>query len=209
MIRRGRGAGAGRAGPGPIHRGRSLSVAALPSRQLNDHRALCPRETCDAPSGSTLCWPGHRKRIFIRTLHHNRRRCSAGWHRTHGKAAPVPARPALPVPHGSAPGHRQGRTAAPTGLYVPAPLMLSRPQAGGGFTGRARRPRCAQARAGCPRPPPARRLPPARLPPATAGADRAPPVTAAVPPTSLWRPRTRLHPWASHSPPLPRADQPT
>jgi len=108
MIRRGRGAGAGRAGAGPIHRRRSLSVAALHSRQLNDHRALCPRETCDAPSGSTLCWPGHRKRIFIRTLHHNRRRCSAGWHRTHGKAAPP--RPGRLCPSRTAvPGLRSGQ----------------------------------------------------------------------------------------------------
>ena len=152
MIRRGRGAGAGRAGPGPIHRGRSLSVAALHSRQLNDHRALCPRETCDAPSGSTLCWPDHRKRIFIRTLHHNRRRCSARLAPDPRQGRPASSRPALPVPYGRAPGHRQGRTGAPTGLYVPAPLMLSRPQAGGGSTGRARRPRCVQARAGCPRP---------------------------------------------------------
>ncbi len=163
-----------------------------------------------------------------------------GRHSTHGKAAPprppclVPTGPspaASPAPTalpGSSPlclsrpprsvsadpacptrpcPTPQGRTGTPAGLHVPAPLMLSRLQAEA-RTGPA--PRRAQARAGCPAPPPARRLPPsARLPLAAAGADRAPPVTAAAPPHELLEVQDRLYPWASHSPPLPRADQPT
>jgi hypothetical protein len=212
MIRQGRAAGAGWAGPAPTHAGRSLSVAALHSRQPNDHRALCPRQTRSAPSGETLRWPEHRKRTTVRSLHHDRLRRSVGRHRTNGKATPPrppclapigPPAPAVspaptalptparsdcpgrliraqsipPVPHGPAPprrknrhGRRPSRSRAADALAPPGRQRL----------GQARRPRRAQAPAGCPRPPPPGGYPQARPP--SAAADHAPPVTAAAPP---------------------------
>ena len=212
MIRQGRAAGADWAGPAPTHAGRSLSVAALHSRQPNDHRALCPRQTCSAPSGETLRWPDHRKRTTVRSLHHDKLRRSVGRHRTNGKATPprppclapvgppvpavslaptaLPTQPALivpaasvgfrsipPVPHGPAPPRRKNRHARRPSRSRAADALAppGRPR-----LGQARRPRRAQAPAGCPRPPPPGGYPQARPP--SAAADHAPPVTAAAPP---------------------------
>ena len=119
-MRQGRAAGADWAGPAPTHAGRSLSVAALHSRQPNDHRALCPRQTCSAPSGDTLRWPDHRKRTNVRSLHHDRLRRSVGRHRTNGKATP-PRPPCLAPADPSVPA----ASTAPTAL--PAPIHCDRP----------------------------------------------------------------------------------
>jgi hypothetical protein len=104
--------------------------------------------------------------------------------------------------------HPAGRTGTPGGLHVPAPLMLSRLRAGRG-SDRPSAPAVLEPRpvAHDPRRPGGYSQ--ARLPAAAAGAGRAPPVTAAAPPHELLEAQDRLYPWASHSPPLPRADQPT
>jgi hypothetical protein len=119
-MRQGRTAGSGRAGSAPTPAGRSLSVAALHSRQPNDHRALCPRQTCSAPSGDTPHWPDHRKRTTVRSLHHDRLRRSVGRHRTNGKAAP-------PRPPCLAPADPLVSTASPAPTALPAPARCDRP----------------------------------------------------------------------------------
>jgi hypothetical protein len=156
-----------------------IIVHSAPARRVAHHAA------------ALLRWPSDIKRITVRTLHHDRRRCSLGRHWTHGQAA-SPRPPCLVPP---APP-RAGR------------LVLSQPALAVAIAARsraadARASRPAEAsrdRPGAPAPPDPRpvahgpRRPSATASASAASCGRSRPHTAGdsggAPPRAFWRPRT-------------------